>query len=109
MRCLTSEDGDLLSQVDKIKEGETKDNNRSTPLKKMLTNDHADANKSKIEGQPPLEYIFCFCRTYKKVTKNLGLHMTFKTANIQDNIYTTLADAVQVIVTINSLYLYVPF
>ena len=56
-----------------------------------------------------MEHIFGFCRTFKKVTKNLGLHITFKTANLQDIIYTTIADATPINVTINSLYLFVPF
>ena len=45
----------------------------------------------------------------QKSNKNLGFHITFKTANLQDIIYTSIADNVQSNVTINSLYLYVPF
>ena len=47
-----------------------------------------------------------FCKTFEKFTKNLGFHITFKTADLQDIMYTTLADSINV--TVNKLYLYVP-
>ena len=56
----------------------------------------------------PIEHIFGFCKTFKKVTKNLGFEITFKTANLQNIIYTSIAVGTQINVTINSLYLYVP-
>ena len=109
MRVLTSKDGDLLSQFDNINEGNTNDNFDSTSLKKMLIDNHeADANRGNIKGQLALEHIFGFCKTFKKVTKNLGFEITFKTANLQNIIYTSIADGTQINVTINSLYLYVP-
>ena len=79
---------------------------RSTPHQKMLIDNHLDANKGKIKGYLYLEDIFGFCKTFKKVTKNLGFHIMFKTANLQDIIYTSMADDIDV--TINSLYLFVP-
>ena len=115
MRLVSSRDGDLLSQLDNINEeisaneAATSDNFRSTSLHKMLITNHEPANRGKIEGQLPLEHIFGFCKTFKKVTKNLGFRITFKTANLQDIIYTTIAAATQFNVTINSLYLFVPF
>ena len=45
-------------------------------------------------------------KTFRKVTKNLGFHLLFKTANLQDVIYTSMED--DIIVTITSLYLYIP-
>ena len=72
----------------------------------MLIDNHLDANKGKIKGYLFLEDIFGFCKTFKKVTKNLGFHLTFKTANLQDIIYTSMVDDMNV--TINSLYLYIP-
>ena len=79
----------------------------------MLTDNHnivgQEVNKGKIKAQLPLEHIFGFCRTFKKVTKNLGFEITFETANLQIIIYTSIADGTQINVTINSLYLYVPF
>ena len=116
MRLVSSRDGDLLSQFDNINEeigvneAATSDNIRSTSLNKMLIANHEnDPNRGKIKGQLPLEQIFGFCKTFKKVTKNLGFRITFKTANLQDIIYTTIADATPINVTINSFYLFIPF
>ena len=115
LRAITSEDGDLLWHFDKINEKTgtgvvTADNIKSTSLKKMLINNHQSANKGKIRSQLPLEHLFGFCKTFIKITKNLGFHLTFKRANLQDIIYTTLADSAdQINVTIKSLYLYIPF
>ena len=80
--------------------------NRSTPHQKMLIDNHLDANRGKIKGYLYLGDIFGFCKTFKKVTKNLGFHIMFKTANLLDILYTSMADDINV--TINSLYLYVP-
>ena len=113
MRVVSSRDADLLS-FDNINEeiganeAATSDKIRSTSLNKMLITNHEDANRRKIKGQLPLEHIFGICKTFKKVTKNLGFRITFKTANLHD-IYTTIAAATQINVTINSLYLFVPF
>ena len=87
MRAITSKDGDLLSQFDNINEEKragnvTADNIRSTSLKKMLINYHEAANRGRILGQIPLEILFGFCKTFKKITKNLGFHLRFKTAFI---------------------------
>ena len=79
---------------------------RSTPHQKMLIHNHTDPNKSKIKRYLYLEDIFGFCKTFKKVTKNLGFHIMFKTANLQDLIYTSMTD--DKVVTIISLYLYIP-
>ena len=72
----------------------------------MLIDNHTDTNKGKIKGYLYLEDIFGFCKTFKKVTKNLGFHITFKTNDLQDVIYTSMDDDIKV--TINSLYLYIP-
>ena len=104
MRLITSKDGDLSSYFDKNGESVIDDNN---PLKKILISNHAqEANKGKIKGHLLLEHIFGFCKTFKKITKNLGFHLTFKMNDPQDIIFTTIAD--DITVTINSLYLYVP-
>ena len=79
---------------------------RSTPHQKMLIDNHTDANKGKTKGYFYLEDIFGFSKSFKKVTKNLGFHLMFKTANIQDIIFTSMEDETNV--TINSLYLYIP-
>ena len=104
MRMLTSKDGDLSSYFDKNGESVLDNDN---PLKKILINNHAvEANKGRIKGQLALEHVFGFCKTFKKITKNLGFHLIFQMNDLQDIIFTTIADDINV--TINSLYLYVP-
>ena len=112
MRVLTSKDGDLLSQFDNINEDNANDDFDSTFFKMPIDNHNIagqEANKGRIKGQLPLEHFFGFPKTVKKVTKFLGHLITFKSANLQNIIYTSVADAIQINVTINSLYLYVPF
>ena len=115
MRVISNKDGDLLSQFDNINENDIPILERlqdlpiqirDTPHQKMLINNHTDANKGKIKGYLNLEDIFGFCKTFKKVTKNLGFHLTFKTNDLQNIIYSSMADDINV--TINNLYLYVP-
>ena len=72
----------------------------------MLIDNHTDANKGKIKGYLFLEDIFGFRKTFEKVTKNIGFHLIFKTTNLQDIIYTSMADDIDV--TIDRLYLYIP-
>ena len=104
MRLLTSKDNDLASYFDKNGDAVIEINN---PLKKVLINNHAvDANKGKIKGHLSLEHIFGFYKTFKKITKNLGFHLKFKMNDLQDIIFTTLANDINV--TINSLSLFVP-
>ena len=71
MRALTSKDKNLLSHFDKKNEGNTDDDFDSTSLKKVLIdNQRTDpVDKGKIKAQLPLEHIFGFCKTFKKVTK----------------------------------------
>ena len=113
-RAISNKDGDLLSQFDNINENDIPILNkladlpvqiRDTPHQKMLINNHTDPNKGKIKGYVYLEDIFGFCKTLKKVTKNLGFHLSFKTNDLQDIIYTSMTDNIDV--TINNLYLYV--
>ena len=115
MKVLSNKDDDLLSQFGNINENDTPllerladlpVQIRDTPHQKMLIDNHTDANEGKIKEYLYLEDIFGFCKTFKKVTKNLGFHLTFKTANLQDIIYTSMEDEINV--TINSLYLYIP-
>ena len=115
MRAISNKDADLLAQFDNINENDIPVLNRIANLRvqirdtlhqKMLINNHTDVNKGKIKGYLFLEDIFGFCKTFKKVTKNLGFHVTFKTNDLQDIIYTSMTDDMNV--TINNLYLYVP-
>ena len=105
MRTLTNKDADLLSHVDNIDESQNRINN--TSLKHMLNNNHNDVNShGKINGHLPREHIFGFCKSFKKITKNLGVHLTFKTGDLQDIIYTTIVNPINI--TIYNLYLFVP-
>ena len=110
MRVLFTKDADLLSQFDNINEGNANADFNSTSLKKMLIDNHdivgQEVNKGKIKGQLALENIFGFCKSFKKITKNLGFQIIFRTADLQDIIYTSIGDNINV--TINSLYLFVP-
>ena len=115
MRAISNKDGDLLSQFDNINENDipilerladSPPQIRDSPHQKMLINNHTDANKGKIKGYLYLEDIFGFCKTFKKVTKNLGFNLTFKTNDLQNIIYSSMVDDINV--SINNLYLYVP-
>ena len=66
IRVLTSKDGDFLSQLDNIHEGNADANFVTTSLEKVLLNDHVDADKGKIEGQLPLQQILVFVKLLKK-------------------------------------------
>ena len=112
---ISSKDGDLLSQFDKINENDMSlleriinlpPQSRDTPHQKMLVNNHTDANKRKLKGYLYQEDIFGFCKTFRNLTKNLGFHLMLRTTDLQDIIITTMDDDIKV--TINSLYLYTP-
>ena len=104
MRFITSKDSDVSSCFDKNGEKTLDDSN---PLKQILINNHAaEVNKGKIKGQLSLEHIFGFCKTFIKITFNLGFHLTYKKNDIQNIIFTTIATDINV--KNNSLYLYVP-
>ena len=115
MRAISNKDGDLLSQFDNINENDIPilerladlpPQIRDLPHQKKLINNHTDANNGKIKGYLYLEDIFGFCKTFKKVNKNLGFHLTFKTNDLKNIILSSMADDINV--TINNLYLYVP-
>ena len=52
-----------------------------------------------------LEDGFGFCKSFKKVTKNLAFYLIFKTANLQKILFTSKGDNINV--TTNSLHLYI--
>ena len=115
MRAISNEHGDLLSQFGKINENDIAIleqlanlpvQTRDTHHQKMLIFNHTDKNKGKIKGYLFLEDIFGFCKTFKKVTTNLGFHITFKTNDLQKIMCSSMADDTNV--TIKKLYLYVP-
>ena len=106
MRLVTQKEGDLSTYFDIIDESEGEMNN--TTLKKILIDNHTEANRGLIRGHLPLEYIFGFCRSFKKITKGLGFELDLRTSNRKEGIlYTTLGDN-DVNVTINSISLFIP-
>ena len=115
MRVISNEDGDLLSQFDIINEkdipileslADLPPQILSTPHQRMLKNNHTVANKGERKRYLFLEVILGFCKFFRKVTKNVGFHTNFKTNDLQNIIYSSMADDINV--TINNLYLYVP-
>ena len=115
MRMLSDKDGDLLSQFDIFNENDIPILERladlppqikSTPHPRVLINNQTDDNKGKLKRYIYPEDIFGFCKTFKKVNKNLGFHLMLKTTISKDIIYTSMADDINV--TINILYLFIP-
>ena len=111
---ISNKDGDFLSQFDIIKENDIAILSRiadlptqvqSTPHRKKLVNNLIDY-KGKIKDHLYREDLFGFCKSFKKVTKTLGFHLMLKTNDLQDIVYTSMADDINV--TINNLYLFVP-
>ena len=101
---LTSKDSELSSYFDKSG-GNPLDEDQNKIVKQILIINHDDAaNKVKIKGQLALEHTFVFGKVFKKITKILGLHLTFETSDLQDIIYTTKATDINV--TINSFYFF---
>ena len=105
MRALTSKDGDLLSYFNKIEESEAEIENNS-PKHHLINNHDVAATKGKIKGQLLLGYIFGFCKSFKMISEQLGFHLTFKTADLQDTIFTTLGCDFKV--NFDNSFLYVP-
>ena len=106
MRLLTQKDGDLSSYFDKINETEADIGESS--LKKMLIDSHTNEdNNGKIRANLPLEHIFGFCKTFKKITKGLEFELQLKKSNEKNNILYTTLGGNDVNVTINSIYLYI--
>ena len=105
MRALTSKHGDLSSPFEKIDESEAEI--EKTSLHHHLINNHdIAANKGKIKGYVAVEHVCGFRRTFKRIIKQLGFHLNFKTADLQDIIYTTLGDEIKV--NFDELFSYVP-
>ena len=64
MRLVTKKDGDLFTYFDIIDQSEDEINNSS--LKKILTDNHTEANRGLIRGHLPLDFLFGFARSFKK-------------------------------------------
>ena len=68
MRLLTQKDGDSSSNFDKIIETEGGINNST--LKQLLIDTQTNEdNKGSLGANLPIEYLFGFCRTFKKIKK----------------------------------------
>ena len=115
LKVTSNRDGDLLSQFDNINENDIPTLERladlppqfkSTPHQKMLSNNHNDSNKGKIKRYFYLEGFSGFCKSFKKITKKLEFHLMLKTTDLEDFLYTSVADDINV--TIKNLYLYKP-
>ena len=115
MKVISNKNGDLSSQFDDVNENDIPILEQianlppqftDTPHQTILINSHTDANKGRVKGYLFLEDIFVFSKGFKKVTKNLGFIIMFKTADLQDIICTSMADDINV--TINNLYLFIP-
>ena len=115
MKVISIKDDDLLSQFGNINENDIPvleriadlpPQIRSTLHQKMLIDNHIDAKKGKIKGYLCLEDFFGFRKNFKKVTKILGFHLMLETNNLQDIIYSSMADDINV--TINKVYLFIP-
>ena len=105
MGALTSKDGDLLSNFDKIDESDGEIQN--TSLHHHLNNNHDLASKKgKNNRKLPLEHLFGFCWTFEKLSEQLAIRLPFETSDLQDIFYTTLADEIKV--TFDKLFFYVP-
>ena len=86
LKATSKKDGDILSQFDNINENDIPILERLADLpvqirdtthQQRLVNNHTDANKGKTKGYLYLKDVFGFCKTFKKVTKNVGFHLTF--------------------------------
>ena len=89
------------------KTDEAHNGNECLSLRKRFVNNPGEVdNRVRIKGHLPLEHVFGVCRTLYIITKNLGFHLYFKTADFWDLIYTTSGS--DFIITNDSLFLYIP-
>ena len=106
MRLVTQKEGDLSSYFDIIDESEGEINN--TSLRQILIDNHTEANRGLIRGHLPLEYIFGFAKSFKKITKGLGFELDLRTSNKKRDILYSTSGYNDVNVTINSFSLFIP-
>ena len=91
MRLITEKDGDLSACFDLIDETEGEFDNSS--LKKILINNHTDANKGLVRDHLPLEYEVVFCIKVKKNNQRSWFELDLRTSKSKrDILYTTLGD-----------------
>ena len=108
MRALTSKERDVICYFGKFDESEAGMGNTSQHHQ-LNSNHDLPANKDRIGGQLSIEYIFGLFKTFKKISKQLRFRLFFKTADLQDFFYTTLATLdSKSKVYFDTLFLYVP-
>ena len=107
MKALINKDDDLVSHFDNFFGVNTLEDFNSTPFKQMLIDNHTKpAKNGKIAGHLPLEHILGFCKKFKKITKNLALHLTLKTNDLRNIVFITIDTDINVI--FKNLYFFVP-
>ena len=106
MRLVTQKDGDLSTYFDI--NNETQNGINDSSLKQVIINNHTEANRGLIRGHLPLEYIFGFARSFKKIKKGLGFELELRTSNRKRDILYPILDDDDVNVTINSISLFIP-
>ena len=85
MRFSTNKDGESLFHFDPINESEASEN---TSLHLHLTTNHdGDVHRRKIKEILNLENILGFRLSFKKIIRQLCVHLTFKTANLIKNYF----------------------
>ena len=93
-----------LSHFDKIDEFQAQIQNIS--LKHLLFNNHDVADNEGRKKQLPLEHFLDSTELLKKITEQLGLYITFETADLLDILYTTIGNNIEV--NLNKSLLYIP-
>ena len=94
----------MISLFDKT--DETQAQIQITSLEQLLINNHVEAPiKGKFRRQLQLDQIFEFCKTFEKIFEHLGFNLTFKTTDLQDIIYTTQGDKLEI--NFDNLFLFV--
>ena len=69
IRLVTENDGDLSRYFDIFNEDEV--GIKDSSLKRILIDNHTEANRGLSRGNLPLEYIFAFARSFKKQPREL--------------------------------------
>ena len=73
MRSSTSNDSDFLSYFNNINDtDENASMNKNSLIARLNISHDEIVNRGRIKGQLPLEHIFGFCKTFKKITKFLA-------------------------------------
>ena len=81
----------MLSYFDEIRESQN--GMKGSSLNQVLTDNHEQvADSGRITSQLPFGNLFRFCKTSRKITKNLCFHLNLRNAYLQDVIHKTIGD-----------------